>query len=221
MKSKQKEKYLAICQELINEAEPVIKSQFRTRTVTSPLYVDTLLLNRWWGKIKGFIHILGPIAKPWKEDFKSNPERNSLSFVLSKKGVLESIYYAIENDQITSIYQMLRAETLSDLYEQAEHLFKNGFFLASGVICRAVLEEHLRTICINLSCLPDKDKPTLNDFNQSLYKIEFYSKTKMKHIETLATIGNNAAHNRPELTKDDVKKILQDLPELIESTSVS
>ena len=42
----------------------------------------------------------------------------------------------------------------------------------------------------------------------------------MKQIETLAAIGNDAAHNSPDLDSADVRKMLADLPEVIDSAGV-
>lgn len=217
-----KQHFLTICTNLMDEADEVSETKFQDqKTIMSPIYVDTYHLSRWWGKVKSFIHLLGPLAKPWYKDFEANPKLNTLFFTQHIKGTLEAIYSEIENDHFLTMYQMLRAETLIDLFEQAELLLNNGYYLASGVIGRAILEEHLRTICKELDFYPDKEKPTLNDFNLALYKNDFYSKTKMKHIDTLISIGNNAAHNNEELTIADIKKLIQDLPELIDSTNIS
>jgi hypothetical protein len=118
------------------------------------------------------------------------------------------------------ITQLVKAETLADLLDQAEHLYESGYHLAAGVIGRAVLEEHLRTTCFNLNCSPTKKRPTINDFNQALYGIQYHSKIKMKQADTLAAIGNDAAHNNPEMDSSDVKTLLTDLPEIIDSTGV-
>jgi hypothetical protein len=42
----------------------------------------------------------------------------------------------------------------------------------------------------------------------------------MKQIDVLASIGNDAAHNNPNLDSSDVKKLLADLPEVIDSTGI-
>jgi hypothetical protein len=121
---------------------------------------------------------------------------------------------------LQTITQLVKAETLADLLDQAEHLYESGYHLAAGVIGRAVLEEHLRTTCFNLNCSPTKKRPTINDFNQALDGIQYYSKIKMKQVDTLEAIGNDAAHNNPEMDSSDVKTLLTDLPEIIDSTGV-
>lgn len=215
-----KERLLRINAELIAEADGVVATKYNTRTLGAPTYVEPQALHKWWGKVKSFGHQLGTAAKPWQEMFSGDPDRNTLGFVKRVLGTLEAIQHEIEHDHLNSFTQLVKAETLADLLDQSQHLFDAGYHLAAGVIGRAVLEEHLRATCHTLGCAPTKKRATLNDFNQALYGEDHYSKTKMKHIDALASIGNDAAHNKPELDSADVKKLLQDLPGVIESTGV-
>jgi len=220
MNHSHKDKLPRINEELINEAKAVVASQYNTRVIGAPTFVDLQLLHKWWGKVKSFAHQLGTAAKPWQEIFSTDPERNTLVFAKRVLGTLEAIRHELENDHLETVTQLVKAETLADLLDQAEHLFESGYHLAAGVIGRAVLEEHLRTICDTLSCSPSKKRPTISDFNQALYDVQHYSKIKMKQIDVLTSIGNDAAHNNPNLDSADVKKMLADLPEVIESTRV-
>ena len=214
----QKEKYLEIIDALLEEAEEVENSQFRPRIAGAQSHVNQQLLHRWWGKVKSLYFQLGSAAEPWRETLSTDPEKNTLVHFHKVLGVLEAVRYEIEHDHLDSYTQIIRAETLTDLLEQAEHLLEKGYFLAAGVIGRAVLEEHLRNICEILGCMPEKAKPTLSDFNSELYKVKHYPKTRMKHIDTLASIGNDAAHNKPELKVGDVEMFIRDLPGILDST---
>ncbi len=205
---------------LIEEGAEVSESSFNNGVIGAPTYVELKVLHRWWAKVKSFAFQLGSAARPWNSTFAKEPEVNTLAFVEEILGTLEAIKYEIENDHLATVTQVIKAETLADLLEQAEHLDKNGYFLAAGVIGRSVLEEHLRNLCELQDCNPDKPRPTINDFNQALYKREYFSKTRLKHVEVLASIGNDAAHNKSELEAGDIKKLLMDLPGFIEQTSV-
>ena len=219
MEQSQKQKFLDILNSLINEAESVLGSQFESHYVGRPKYVDLQKFHEWWGKIKSLGHQLGVAAKPWQELFSSSPN-HSLGSVKAILGTLQAIKHEIENDYLQNITQLVKAETFADLLEQAEHLYNNEYYLAAGVIARAVLEEHLRTTCVHLNCVPNKRRPTITDYNQALYKLRHYSKIKMKHVDMLASIGNAAAHNEREVDILEIKKMLTDLPELIDSTGV-
>jgi len=215
-----KEKLLQITNALIEEASDVVESRFKPNALGAPICVNVQLLHKWWGKVKSLGHQLGTAARPWQEMFAKNPDSNTLFFVNGVLGTLEAIKHEIENDHLVPFTQLVRAETFSDLLEQSEHLFQNGYYLAAGVIGRAVLEEHLRTTCAALGCTPTKQRSTINDFNQALYGGQHYSKIAMKQIDALAAIGNDAAHNKPGLDSNDVKKLLSDIPGVIESTSI-
>lgn len=220
MNQVQKDKLLKINTALIEEAKVVVQSKFDTGVVGAPTFVDVQELHKWWGKVKSFGHQLGAAAKPWQEIFSTEPKRNTLTFAKMVLGTLEAIRHELENDHLETITQLVKAETLADFLDQAENLFESGYHLAAGVIGRAILEEHLRTTCDSLNCNPSKKRPTISDFNQALYGIKHYSKIKMKQIDALTAIGNDAAHINPDLDSADVRKMLADLPELIDSTSV-
>ena len=213
-----KEKLVRICTALIEEASTVRATKFDTEVIGAPLFADLQAMHRWWGKVKSFGHQLGTAAKPWSNTFDTEPERNTHAFVMRNQGILEAIKHELENDHLASYTQIVRAETLGDLHDQAEHLIGKGYYLAAAVIGRAILEEHLRNTCDVLGCAPAK--ATLNDFNMALYGVEHYKKTKMKQLDALASIGNDAAHNKPELTKENAAKLISDLPGIIEDTGV-
>lgn len=219
MSQTHKDKLLKINENLIEEAKTVVASQFDSAFSVNT-FVDIQLFHKWWGKVKSFGHQLGTAARPWQEMFSTDPKPNTLGFVKRVLGTLEAIRHELENDYLETVTQLVKAETLADLLDQAEHLFENGYHLAAGVIGRAVLEEHLRSTCDALSCSPPKRRPTISDFNQALYGVQHYSKIKMKQIDVLASIGNDAAHNNPNLYPADVKKMLADLPVVIDSTRV-
>jgi hypothetical protein len=219
MNNDQKVRFLDMVEDLIEQGHSVERTQFRSHYVGNPLYVETESFFSWWGKVMSLGHQLGAAARPWSILFNANPDTKlgTTKFVL---GILQAIRSEIEKDHLKTVTQLVKAETLTDLLEQGEHLFDNGYHLAAGVIGRAVLEEHLRSICDSLECAPEKERPTLNDFNQSLYKVDHYNKIKMKQIDTLAAIGNEAAHNKPGLNATDIKKLLTDLPSILDSTGV-
>jgi hypothetical protein len=103
------------------------------------------------------------------------------------------------------------AEAFDDLLEQAEHLLSEGYFLAAGVLGRAVLEEHLRKWFHHAGCAFSKPKPVMSDFYMELYKANHINKLVLKQIESMAAVGNSAAHNDPSLKPQDVLRFLPEL----------
>ncbi|HEY2253288.1 MAG TPA: DUF4145 domain-containing protein [Planctomycetaceae bacterium] len=129
-------------------------------------------------------------------------------------GMLQAIQTAIFGGMLGRVENLVFAEAFDDLLEQADYLSAEGYFLAAGVLGRAVLEEHLRKLCGAVNCLPQKPRATLNDYNSSLYDNKQLTKIEMKHIDALAAIGNNAAHNQP-VTQEDVGRLLRDLRQFL------
>ena len=130
-------------------------------------------------------------------------------------GTLEAISDSIQGGLLVSVENLVLAEAFDSLVSQADYLLAEGYVLASGVLGRAVLEEHLRKWCELKSCLPTKINSTISDFKDSLYKAKHISVTQMKHIESLAAIGNDAAHNRSSLSAIDVERLLRDVRDVI------
>ncbi|MEZ6041352.1 MAG: hypothetical protein R3C20_12665 [Planctomycetaceae bacterium] len=220
MHESRKQQLLQIVTELISEGDSVAATKFHTEIIGSATFVDLQAMHKWFGKVKSLGHLLGTAARPWRELLTTDPDLNTLTFTKRILGTLQAIQHELEHDHLKNFTQLVKAETLADLLDQAQQLLNAGYYLAAGVIGRAVLEEHLRSTCDLVGCFPSKQRPTVHDYNQALYGKEHYSKTKMKLIEGLTSIGNDAAHNKPELDARDVKKLIQDLPGVIESTGI-
>jgi hypothetical protein len=122
---------------------------------------------------------------------------------------------SLDTGLIVKFEDLVFAEAFSDLFEQAEYLLEQSYFLASGVILRAILEERLKLLCERNGCMPNKKCSTINDYNQSLYKDKVYDKIIFKNVDAMATIGNDAAHNNLNLEKKDVERLLRDISDFL------
>ena len=126
-----------------------------------------------------------------------------------------ALHQAMVDDLLFKVEDLVLAEAFSDLLEQADHLLASGYFLAAGVLGRAVLEEHLRKWCARKACTPTKPKPTLNDYTASLYKLNYLNKIELKHVEAMSAIGNESAHNSPTLKREDVERLIRDVSDFV------
>ncbi len=72
------------------------------------------------------------------------------------------------------------------------------------------------------NCQPTKQRPTINDYNTILYKAKVDDKIMFKNVDSMAAIGNDAAHNNPDLKKEDVEseRLLRDLNSFLQRFSV-
>lgn len=201
-----------ICYECIQEGEALLNTEW-TKThmgqfqyLDPKTYVDLEGFKKWSSNCKVLINILGDLSSPWKEIFEGD-KGNTLINAKSMIGGLKSISDTLDKGYLIKIEDLIFAEAFSNLVDQSEYLFEQNYFLAAGVITRAVLEEKLRNLCSSQGIQFSKHRPTLADFNNELYKTKFYDKIEFKNIDLLSSIGNNAAHNQP-IKKDEIQKLI-------------
>jgi hypothetical protein len=178
--------------------------------------IDNGALKIWAAELKLFVSLAGSMVEPWREELKHNggAYAQDLRTVLAS---LLTIQYALDAEMLTRYEDLIVTDIFGDLIEQGDYLFEHEYFLAAGVIYRAVLEERLRRMCERHGCPPGKDTPTINDYNMALYKTapQVYDKAVMQHVTAIATLGNNAAHNAVGLTKDDVRRLQSGLKDFL------
>jgi hypothetical protein len=63
--------------------------------------------------------------------------------------------------------------------------------------------------------------PTVSHYAQALYADRQFSVAILKHIESMAAVGNDAAHNRSTLSASDVTRLLRDPREFLVRYSLS
>lgn len=163
-------------------------------------------LRRWSNELILLRTIGGQMLAPWKGRLQHSGFVINLDDVREPLAALETIKYATENGLLVSYRDMIIAESFADIYSQGRHLLDAGYYLAAGVLFRAVLEERLRELCARNNCVPVIPRPTINDLNQALYKCPdaHYDKATMLHVTAMAAVGNDAAHNAPTLTQNAV-----------------
>jgi len=209
----------ALVDRLIAEGKLLIGTQFDASepyvhySDGRPVGVDLQKFSKWTAGCENLLRMLGDAGVKWGQSF-ANP-KNGLYNTIRMLGVLEAISEVMQHGLLLSVEDLVRAEAFESLLSQADYLFAEGFFLAAGVLGRAVLEEHLRKWCEVKACLPEKPKPTLNDFNVALYKARAITLVEMKQIEGLIAIGNEAAHNLPTLTSANAGRLLREVREVL------
>jgi len=206
------EKLIREGEDLCNE--PWEDKQFENIGVVTQ-FVNLEGFKKWIGSFNLLLSLLGHLGKPWKDIYEESKKGNRLENALSVLGSLKSIKESLDDDLLVRFEDLVYAEAFSDLVEQSEYLYGQGYFLASGVILRAILEERLKKLCEQNGCLPSKNRPTINDYNQNLYTANIYDKISFKNVDSMAAVGNAAAHNDPNLDKLEVERFLRDLPQFL------
>lgn len=169
---KAKERISDLVVSLIAEGQAVLGTEFKRSgnwVGGVPRYVDLQQFKKWRASCNLLVSLMGDIADPWRDVLAGDIDNRSI-VAISMQGTLQAIREALDKDLLISFEELVFAEAFSDLLEQAEYLFEQGYFLASGVILRAVLEERLHRMCKRHSCTPTKARPTIAAYNNELYK---------------------------------------------------
>ncbi|MDB6116784.1 MAG: hypothetical protein JWO08_565 [Verrucomicrobiaceae bacterium] len=167
---------------------------------------------KWSAGCCNFIRLLGDAGQDYKEIFQESYGRAIPS---AQIGTLEHLQLALRSGLLGNTGELVRAEVFLGLLEQAECLNESGYFIAAGVLARAVLQEHLKAWAEQACVILQTDQPTLDDFTGALHESKIYPLTVMKHIEAMAAIGNSATHNKEELTQDEVTQLLTEVRDFV------
>src|SRR5439155_14934846 len=114
------------------------------------------------------------------------------AIVNSLHGTLKALRADYAADRLQSFQELIHADLFSDFLEMAEHFLEAGYKDPAAVMAGAVLEEHLRKLCVKHSIvLPAK--PKLDTMNADLARANAYGKNDQKQITAWAGIRNDAA----------------------------
>jgi hypothetical protein len=199
---------------LLAEGRAVLATKFSTSrpgyiNLGDP-FVDSHAFRKWLTGCQNFIHQIGPSAKVWETAFTGSLS-NSYGTANALCGCFASLKEAIDGDLLTRVEDLVLAEALGDLLNQATELLDKGYGLAAGVLCRAALEERLRGLCHRYGYLP-LGRPTIEVLKQALVKGGHLSKIDAKNVDLMAGRGNYCAHNeQPPLPATDVETLIRDV----------
>ncbi len=218
MKPTAKARLIQQVQKLITEGDAVLATKFNNSSgnfvdMGDP-WVEPQAYQKWLTSCRNLAHQVGKPAQIWIDAFEGSAS-NQHVVATSHLGSLKSLLEAVQDDLLSAVEDLIAADAFGSLLEQAEFLLTKTYLLASGVLCRAVLEEHLRLLCDRHGCLP-AGRPTINDLNQALYKNGHLDKLAMQQVTAMATAGNHCAHNeRPPLTQADVEKLHREVTDFL------
>ncbi len=151
-----KSRLIAELDSLIAEGEALLATQFTNhggphlQIMNPTTYVDLQRHSRWLACSRNLLRMLGKKGQIWAGNFDSN--ENSLVEAQCRLGTLEGIRAAVEKDLLVDVENLIIADAFADLLAQSNYLLENNYFVAAGVLGRAVLEEHLRKWCERSGC---------------------------------------------------------------------
>ncbi len=182
-------------------------------------FVSGQYFRGWFAACENLISQVG--NKVWMVNLVSDHPRKGISDRVSSAdyrvqeivGLLRGFKKAVDSGTV-DIQSYILNKAVGDFFTQAQHLYDQGFHVAACVLARGVLESHLRNTCVKHSCMPTRNNPTINDFNQSLYQNRVIDNAKMQLVQSAAAVGNSAAHHQ-NTTQPEARMMLQNVSSLI------
>jgi hypothetical protein len=215
-----KARLLKVADELLVEGQGVLESESELPYISVKI-VDAQKMAKWEAGLRHLLHLIGAHAAAWTQTLERPTWEDGPTYAKRLLGTLEAVRQVIDQDLLLTVEHLVMAEAFADLLEQADYLLRGGYFIAAGVLGRAVLEEHLRKWGQHAGCVYTKHdgtpntKPTMADFYGELTKGGQLSKLERKNVEDMAGIGNDCAHNKGTATKADVERLLRDVREFL------
>lgn len=183
-------------------------------------YVDSELANQWGVSC---LQVIKTISGQ-ESDYYIKFDKLFLLFfsttnypaVKTALGIIKAIKFDYENGYLFKSRTLIEAEVFDEFLEQAEELFKKGYYQAAAVITGCVLEDGLRKLC-NRNSIILPAKATIEPMNVELAKAGVYAKLVQKKITPLAELRNRAAHGEwNKFNEKDVEDMIRDVRRFME-----
>src|SRR5262245_17733188 len=131
--------------------------------------------------------------------------------------VLTSLKTVYEHGLLESMDELVHADLFGDFLEMARYLLDSGYKDPAAMLAGAVLEEHLRKLCLKngipittVDARGDAKQKVINSLNTDLYRKPVYPKPEMQQVTAWAGIRNSADHALfHEYTKEQVDGMVQ------------
>jgi hypothetical protein len=133
-------------------------------------------------------------------------------------GIVEALRHDCAAGALTRVQQLIRAEVFDDFLDMSEHLLELGCKDPSAVIAGAVLEQHLRKLCIRvgLSIMVNGKPKKADAINSELAAQDVYGKLDQKSITSWLDLRNRAAHGEYSLYgPEQVRLLLQGVRDFV------
>jgi hypothetical protein len=141
-------------------------------------------------------------------------------------GVFQAAVNLIQGDRLTSLLDLIRAETENDILEQSLALLKANHLAAAAVIAGGALDAHLRNLCRKYSLVVAGDG-SISKYDQvigqarNLGTVTVYSATDSKQVGGWGGMRNDAAHDPGAFvsSKDEVRRMIDGVKDFVSRTS--
>ena len=136
-------------------------------------------------------------------------------------GVFKGAANQVRDGRLGTLVEAVRAESASELLEQAETLLANGYLAASAVIAGGALESQLRRL-VDKHALPHTGAGSISAYNRAVGQARnagqgIYSANEGKRVEGWCGLRNEAAHIPGTFTRsnDEVRRMIEGIREFL------
>jgi len=132
-------------------------------------------------------------------------------FIAKGLGVLTSLKEELERGFVTEVANIISADLLTSISDQAVILINAGYKDAAAVYCRVMVETSLKKICDKHN-LEYPIKTNINRVAEILRKNNKITQIEWRQIQSWADIGNSAAHGEfDKYSINDVKLMIDNI----------
>jgi len=136
-------------------------------------------------------------------------------------GVVRALRADIAAGWLTTIEELIHADTFGDLFGQADELLSKGYKDAAAVVIGSTLEAHLRLLCdragVDTESAPGVPKKA-DVLRADLRKADVYNNLVSQQVLSWLALRNGAAHGKYEdYDKAQVEAMLRDVRGFITS----
>ncbi len=190
------------CNEVINQAEDVIKKNEPRRVIYIITSIQNILNTVYSGEVPDYLNYEYFIEHVFPK-ISSQPEYISKYKKIDKLVVYLETFKAFRDDLdsglISHLSNIISVDIFSSLIDQATQLRENNtepLNRAACVLTRIVLEDTLLRLSRNNNLTLSNEKASIA--NDELRKKNIYGQAKWREIQSWLDIGNKAAHPDPE-----------------------
>jgi hypothetical protein len=136
----------------------------------------------------------------WRYGADANTVPHGNGPFLQARGVVDTALALLNSGRLASVLDAVRAETVTDLLNQAAMLLAGKYTVAATVLAGGALETHLLHLCNRSGLTWDRDG-SIEKYNRAIGEarnaktVEVYSASDSKLVTGWGGLRNNAAHD--------------------------
>ncbi len=197
--------------------EPVIsRPRYSPPQVSGEVIGDTRLAVGWRSQALTFLDDFVGENSNYAKEFRSTTEDyfrpNSVERGV---GILLALKEDIERGYLRTYRQLIAADLFSDFFEQAEHLFQNGYHQPAASLAGAALENGLKEIARDRG-IALAGREDLSTLSGKMADKEIINRLEQKQLSVMADVRNAADHGEfDRFDADDVSKLIRDASDFL------